>query len=191
MIIKDYKTIFVHIPKNAGTSIETFFKKDTYTFDERMFNRHDTIKEIRWKLECNDKFKKSKEYNKWKKFAIVRNPYDRMVSWYFFYNIKNLTRHADNTSFYSWVKNPTKFNLFEETKYLLKPQYTWIDDTVTILKYENLNEELNNFFNKEIELPIINKTNHKQYLEYNNQDSLDVVYEKYKKDFKKFNYKKL
>ena len=62
MIIKDYKTIFVHIPKNAGTSIETFFKKDTYTFDERMFNRHDTIKEIRWKLECNDKFKKSKEY---------------------------------------------------------------------------------------------------------------------------------
>ena len=169
MIIKDYKTIFVHIPKNAGTSIETFFKKDTYTFDERMFNRHDTIKEIRWKLECNDKFKKSKEYNKWKKFAIVRNPYDRMVSWYFFYNIKNLTRHADNTSFYSWVKNPTKFNLFEETKYLLKPQYTWIDDTVTILKYENLNEELNNFFNKEIELPIINKTNHKQYLEYYNQ----------------------
>ena len=191
MIIKDYKTIFVHIPKNAGTSIETFFKKDTYTFDERMFNRHDTIKEIRWKLECNDKFKKSKEYNKWKKFAIVRNPYDRMVSWYFFYNIKNLTRHADNTSFYSWVKNPTKFNLFEETKYLLKPQYTWIDDTVTILKYENLNEELNNFFNKEIELPIINKTNHKQYLEYYNQESLDVVYEKYKKDFKKFNYKKL
>ena len=191
MIIKDYKTIFVHIPKNAGTSIETFFKKDTYTFDERMFNRHDTIKEIRWKLECNDKFKKSKEYNKWKKFAIVRNPYDRMVSWYFFYNIKNLTRHADNTSFYRWVKNPTKFNLFEETKYLLKPQYTWIDDTVTILKYENLNEELNNFFNKEIELPIINKTNHKQYLEYYNQESLDVVYEKYKKDFKKFNYKKL
>ena len=191
MIIKDYKTIFVHIPKNAGTSIETFFKKDTYTFDERMFNRHDTIKEIRWKLECNDKFKKSKEYNKWKKFAIVRNPYDRMVSWYFFYNIKNLTRHADNTSFYSWVKNPTKFNLFEETKYLLKPQYTWIDNTVTILKYENLNEELNNFFNKEIELPIINKTNHKQYLEYYNQESLDVVYEKYKKDFKKFNYKKL
>ena len=191
MIIKDYKTIFVHIPKNAGTSIETFFKKDTYTFDERMFNRHDTIKEIRWKLECNDKFKKSKEYNKWKKFAIVRNPYDRMVSWYFFYNIKNLTRHADNTSFYSWVKNPTKFNLFEETKYLLKQHYTWIDDTVTILKYENLNEELNNFFNKEIELPIINKTNHKQYLEYYNQESLDVVYEKYKKDFKKFNYKKL
>ena len=191
MIIKDHKTIFVHIPKNAGTSIETFFKKDTYVFDERMFNRHDTIKDIKWKLECNDKFRNSKEYDKWKKFAIVRNPYDRMVSWYFFYNIKNLTRHANDTSFYGWVKDPMKFNLFEETKHLLKPQYTWVDNTVVILKYENLKEELNNFFNREIDLPIVNKTKHKKYLEYYDQKSLDIVYDRYKEDFDKFNFKKL
>ena len=190
MIIEKYKTIFVHIPKNAGTSIETFFKTDTHAWDERLFNRHDTIHDIKSKLEINDEFRINNKYNDYKKFAVVRNPYDRMVSWYFFYNIKNLTRHAKDTSFHNFIKNPLAFNLFEETKRLYNPQHVWVDDTVTILKYENLEKDLNKFFNKKINLPRSNKTKHKHYLKYYNKESLDIVYNKYEKDFEKFNYKK-
>ena len=75
--------------------------------------------------------------------------------------------------------------------FLLKPQHEWIDETVTILKYENLNKELNKFFEKKINLPTINKTEHEHYLEYYNEESLNIVYNRFKKDFEKFNYNKL
>ena len=191
MIIEKYKTIFVHIPKNAGTSVETLFKTNTHAWDERLFNRHDTIHDIKSKLEINDDFRKNERYSEYSKFAIVRNPYDRMVSWYFFYNIRNLTLHAEDTSFNAFIKDPLVFNLFENTKLLYNPQHTWVDDTVTILKYENLKKELNELFGMEIDLPTVNKTKHKHYLDYYNQELLDIVYNKYKQDFEKFNYKKL
>ena len=114
-----------------------------------------------------------------------------MVSWYYFYNIKNLTKHAEDTSFCAFIKDPLVFNLFDETEYLYSPQHTWVDETVSILKYENLNEDLNKFFNKKIDLPIVNKTKHKHYLSYYDENTLGIVYENYKEDFEKFNYEKL
>ena len=70
MIIDKYKTIFIHIPKNAGTSIKTFFECKEF------YNKHRTIDQI--------KKENIKAYDSYKKFTIVRNPYDRMVSWYFY-----------------------------------------------------------------------------------------------------------
>ena len=63
--------------------------------------------------------------------------------------------------------------------------------TYTIIKFENLKDDLNNFFNKKINLPITNKSNHSHYLDYYNSDSLNIIYNRYEKDFNKFNYKKL
>jgi hypothetical protein len=73
----------------------------------------------------------------------------------------------------------------------LECQHTWVDETVKIIKYENLKKELNDLFEFKINLPIVNKTKHKHYLEYYNQKSLDIVYKRYKEDFDKFNYKRL
>ena len=70
-------------------------------------------------------------------------------------------------------------------------QHEWVDDTVTILKYENLNEEINEFFGEEIDLPVINKSTRMNYLNYYNKHSLDIVYERYKEDFERFNYKRI
>ena len=74
---------------------------------------------------------------------------------------------------------------------MLSPQYYWVDNTVKVLKYENLKEELNKFFEKEIDIPTRNESKHKEYLNYYNKESLNIVHERYKKDFEKFNYKKL
>ena len=169
MIIDKYKTIFIHIPKNAGTSVKDFFNRDRDKFfiSSIKIQKHDTIHQI--------KHKAPELYNSFKKFAIVRNPYDRTLSWYIY--LKN-----KQNRFKKWIKNPT---------HKLEPQYTWIDDTVKIIKFENLNKEINEFFNKKIDLPIMNKSNHENYLKYYDQKSLDIVYNRYKKDFEKFNYKKL
>ena len=67
MIIDEENLIFVHIPKNAGTSICRYFNY-LATYHETIYDFKETFPD---------------KYNSYKKFAIVRNPYDRMVSWYF------------------------------------------------------------------------------------------------------------
>jgi len=177
MIIDKYKSIFVHIPKNAGTSIETFFANNSFRIQP---NKHADIFEIK------RKFKNS--YNNYRKFTIIRNPYDKMVSWYFYLK-RNLGENYNIVKFNEWIKNPSKLWHIEDPISYLKPQHEWVDETVEILKFENLNKELSKFFDKEIKLPIINKSNHKHYLNYYNKESLDIIYNKYKKDFEKYNYK--
>ena len=177
MIIDEHKTIFIHIPKNAGTSIETYFANESVRIQP---SKHADIWEIK------NRFKNS--YNNYKKFTIIRNPYDKMISWYFYLK-RNLGENYNIVEFNEWIKTPSKLWHANDPISFLKPQCEWIDDTVKVIKFENLNKELNKFFNKKIELPITNKSNHKHYSKYYNQESINIIYNRYKKDFKRFNYK--
>ena len=90
MIIDTHKAIFIHIPKNAGTSIETYFANESFRIQP---SKHADIYEIK------RKFKNS--YNSYRKFTIVRNPYDKMVSWYFYLK-RNLDSKAEVVDFNDW-----------------------------------------------------------------------------------------
>ena len=76
MILDEQKMIFIHIPKNAGTSIESIFLTPEYRekYPISKIERHATIHEV--KEVFPDK------YDSYIKFAVIRNPYDRMISWY-------------------------------------------------------------------------------------------------------------
>ena len=179
MIIEEYKAIFIHIPKNAGTSIETLFANNSFKVQPyKHANIHD-IKKLFPEV-----------YKSYRKFTIVRNPYDKMVSWYFYLK-RNLGKNHKIIEFNKWIKDPLQFWHANDPIYFLDLQHTWIDDTVDIVKFENLNEELNEFFEEEIDLPVVNKSNHDHYLNYYNKESLNIIYDRYKEDFKKYNYKKL
>jgi hypothetical protein len=179
MIIEEHKTIFIHIPKNAGTSIETLFANSSFRIQP---NKHANIHEIKKKF--------PKLYDSHRKFTIVRNPYDKMVSWYFYLKRKVGEKHKV-VEFNDWIKDPQLFWHADDPIHFLDPQHTWIDDTVKVIKFENLNEELNEFFKEDIKLPITNKSNHDHYSTYYNRKSLDIIYDRYEEDFEKFNYKKL
>ena len=179
MIIDKYKSIFIHIPKNAGTSIEEYFGNGSVRIQP---SKHADIHEIK------KKFKNS--YNNYRKFTIIRNPYDKMVSWYFYLK-RNLGKKYRVVEFNEWIKDPLQLWHANDPISFLKPQHEWIDDTVVLLKFENLNKELKQFFNKEINLSIINKSNHDHFSNYYNKQSLNIIYDRYKEDFKKYNYKKL
>jgi len=203
MIINKEKLIFVHIPKNAGSAIKRlFFEKDEL---ETPF-KHKTIHEI--------KKENPKEYDSYRKFAIVRNPYDRMISWYAYqkrYRLDTeLTDYNDLLHTWQYINGEYKIistakapiNGFKEWFIvptadpqqdlpLFKPQYTWVDETVTILKQENINKDLSEFFKREINLPIRNNTSRYNTSDYYDKHSSDIIYDRYKKDFEKFNYKKL
>ncbi len=179
MIIDEYKSIFIHIPKNAGTSIETYFANESVRIQP---DKHADIYEVK------KRFKNS--YSNYRKFTIIRNPYDKMVSWYFYLK-RNLGENYDIIDFNEWIKDPSKFWHADDPISYLKPQHEWIDDTVEIIKFENIDKEIDEFFEEKIDLSITNKSNHKHYLKYYNKKSLDTVYNKYEEDFKKFNYKKI
>ena len=179
MIIQEHKAIFIHIPKNAGTSIETLFTNKSFRIQPY---KHANIHEIKKKF--------PEIYNSYRKFTIIRNPYDKMVSWYFYLK-RNLGKSYDIIDFNEWIKDPFKFWHVNDPTYFLDSQHTWVDDTVVLIKYENLDKELNQFFGKEINLPITNKSDHDHFSSYYNKESSNIIYNKYKKDFEKYNYKKL
>ena len=206
MIIPERKTIFIHIPKTAGTAIEKYFNMGiVYNAWHHGTNKTQCLKH---EIISDMKIKFPEEYGSYAKFTVVRNPYDRMVSWYFHLKERVESDGFDlekdfTLSFIKWIEDPfktnyTKWSLSEvgqkdPNPIYLNPQHTYIDETVTVLKYENLRNELNEYFGKEISLPIYNKSSLRKghFLNYYNKYSLDIVYDRYKEDFEKFNYERI
>jgi hypothetical protein len=190
-----HKLIFIHIPKNAGISIE-----------ESLFGAKVGHKTIR-QFESHDK----KKYVNYFKFTIVRNPYDRLVSAFYF-----LKKGGRNSKDKDWAeKNLKGIEDFEQFLYLLKnkdfanvilkwqhftPQYKYLINSSNevnldfVLKFENLESDFQkltqriNF--KSMKLEHKNKSKRKNWSEYYNPETKLIIYELYRKDFELF-YKEL
>ena len=74
------KTSFVHIPKTAGSGIANRLWTANQAFDETPLeiDKHESILSIQGYLD-------KQSFGTYFKFAIVRNPYDKLVSWYHYY----------------------------------------------------------------------------------------------------------
>src|SRR5262245_22457624 len=75
MISIQRQCVFVHIPKTAGTSICTALEQIRDRSVNEPFHDHRTIQELRAVLSPSD-------FTSYFKFTFVRNPWDRVVSWY-------------------------------------------------------------------------------------------------------------
>src|SRR5215218_4648814 len=73
LISKEEKVLFIHIQKTGGSSIAEALKQKIPDVTE-VFGTHDSALRARAALES--------EYSRLFKFAFVRNPWDRLVSWY-------------------------------------------------------------------------------------------------------------
>lgn len=71
MILHEHQTLFIHIPKTAGTSIESIFFADAHSVD--VANKHRTLSEM---------LRLYPEAKRYFKFAFVRNPWDMTASMY-------------------------------------------------------------------------------------------------------------
>jgi hypothetical protein len=106
---------FIHIPKNAGTSIENlgnkygikwgrFIKKEDYQLYDTpcdYFYWHSPY------------FIKNKDL---KYFAVLRNPYDKIISeFYYVDGFKQFPKNTHLENFYSWLDN--KYKIIQKDKY--------------------------------------------------------------------------
>ena len=92
MINHEHKFLFLHLPKTGGTSINKFFN-DKFDNNERDFG-HPYLSDYK----CNN-------FDDYFKFTVVRNPYDRLVSAFFY--MKEYSNFQSDINFRKkWKLNP-------------------------------------------------------------------------------------
>lgn len=184
--------IFVHIPKTAGISI-------TNALFQNMGGSHRSLRNYLNYFNNND-------FNNYYKFCFVRNPWDRLVSSYFFLKGGGMNE-GDN----KWAKKHLRdCDNFEDfvLNYLhkkdilnyihFKPQYQFIVINNKIFvdkvyRFENIPsaiDDISNILNVEVKIERKNVSKKRDgYKQYYSEVTKDIVYELYKKDIITFDYK--
>ena len=109
------KIIFIHIPKTAGSSIEHLLRDEgRYELDfigVRNGRSTHHYMGIELKMILKDL------YPKYYKFSFVRNPYDRLISEYFWCRIKDVGHKFNKTfdEFLDYVEDVIKNKKFFKT----------------------------------------------------------------------------
>tara|TARA_Y100000593_G_scaffold44144_1_gene84230 strand:- start:1387 stop:1989 length:603 start_codon:yes stop_codon:yes gene_type:complete len=180
---EEYGCVFIHVPKAAGNSVKSIFKIKSHA--HRPVSEHEP--EL---LEENYVF------------SFVRNPWDRFVSAYFFlrgggmgwYDKESKKKYIDKfSSFDDFVKNSNYDDLMKNQIHF-RPQCYYLDGPVDFLgRYEDLQSGIDTICDQlEIprqQLPHKNKSNHKDYTKYYNDETRKIVAEKYADDIREFGYK--
>ena len=184
MINHDHKCIFIHIPKTGGTSIAKALD---------ITRNHKLGKEL--KKEYNS------YWNDYTTFSVVRNPWDRMVSLYFYYKKNNeiINLHIKNDIPSTFSNFIHEFNEKRRRWYttFYQHQANWVyDDEENLLvdyvcRFENLNKDVGEIFNKigiNKTLSHERKSVHEHYKTYYNEETIEIVRNLFEKDIILFDY---
>lgn len=210
MYSKKDNLLFVHIPKTGGqTILRHFLEKHNIKWENRnilfadkmqIFGKKIITEHLSYEEYINYNVISKDEIVKLDIISIVRNPYDRFLS--YFYMKKNKPKFIDlnietlikKSKQYLTTNNPEK--QIEKQYIMIKPQYLFLRNCkdVKVFKYEKYNE-IEEYL-KKFNIKNIKKRNvgsKKAKLNYNNdfEKCIDFVNEFFKKDFELFNYKML
>jgi len=195
----EHKLFFIHIPKSAGTAIGN--NKDLFFRGGGHFN-----------ILKDHHFKTRKDYSV---FTVIRNPWDRFVSAYkyvimeksFHHDSRNHTKHPLHDLFKDktlkecafFMLNNRNLNTGNHNTNHFHTQSFYLDGydgKIDLLSFDNLPFEYTNFIKKKTGLDInlekinITTTKTKPYWDYyEDKETVDMVYEIYKDDFKLYNFK--
>ncbi|MBN2374681.1 sulfotransferase family 2 domain-containing protein [bacterium] len=198
------RILFIHIPKTAGTTIETILdiKENQrlwgYCKLTKSYKQHYTYDDIINYTDINPE--------KYFTFTFVRNPYDRLISVYLQKNNKSCDKELLKTigeySFIDFVRYKLPLilekNNFEGSNLHFRPQYDFVKEYKMdfIGRFENLESDfnyvaeklkINKRFNRSVN-PNGNK-NRREWEFYYTEETKRYVRRLYYNDFEKFAYK--
>lgn len=178
MIHHQHKCIFVHITKTAGSSITKALGKHDNE------NPHRNIFKYREQIEENI-------FNKYFKFAVVRNPWDRMVSEYHYQKQRKDGRHT-NLSFEQYLKQGHPAQTSDQLKWISNINNGDVKLLVDyVIRFEDLNKGIKEVSDKigyDLELPKINTSVHNEYKTYYTDKTKQIIYKSHRNDIKFFKY---
>jgi hypothetical protein len=213
MLISDkHKFIFIHNPKAAGSSVFETLKPYA-----NVMCRHN-IRQLNYYLHkffgnvyslCNygmhisaAELRRDIPKRKWDrffKFGIVRNPYDRAASFFFYLRARPDSDKYEEFKSLGTFKNyilKLRNEHWKETQ-----QYYFTDEhggllVDRIIKFENLQEEFAGVMQSlnlpRVALPVVNaRKTKKKYLEHLDNEVLEIMNELYDEDFRLFGYEKI
>ena len=195
------KSIFIHNPKAAGTSIRNSFPLEEYGVlsRHRMFP-HNPASVVKRNVG-------EKCWDEYFKYGFVRNPYDRCVSYYFFHRSDQYRFPPGKEEAYKpfdvWIqerfgqhllikRNDTKE--FGKGGFVQIKQSEYLDIDVDFIgRYENLQDDFDYVCGQlnidSHKLPHYNKSKeHNHWESYYTDELKEIVYEFFKEDFERFEY---
>ena len=192
------KFLFIHIPKTAGNAVQKVLMP--YSDDEIYRESHKDGKlndfEVKNELGICRKHEWVGPYienpevlgvsiEDYFKFSVVRNPWERMVSWYC-YTFPRISQEIDKDHFF---ENGLGRNMPAMKDYLYYDGKNQMD---YIIRYENLEEGFKEVCLK-LDIPfegfeVTNPSTHPHYSNFYNDDRLSKIDELYGDDAKIFNY---
>jgi hypothetical protein len=186
--IRNKKTVFIHISKAGGTSVRDWLKENLTT--EKVAQKHckiDTVKQKNLEFDLH--------------FTVIRNPFARVHSWYWYHaqgltnnNINNKQAHwkvAVENGFNWWIKNNTRNGSIKES--IWWTQKSFIDTNLPhiICKLENINKDfkkIQEYLDCFESLPLKNTSNHNHYRQDFTLETQKIIEEHFKEDLEYFNY---
>lgn len=176
----DKKIAFFHNPKTAGISITQWITSNVKTPYAVIEPRHITPKHAEvFNLQID-----------WS-FAVVRNPWDRWVSWWWYWRT---VRDRIDLSFEEYTKSywsEDHHRLVGHMSYC-QPQVDFAEDVDYVIRYENFSKD---FFKVKQKIGyyapdvVTNVGKDKQdYRSYYTPELVDLIADKYKDDIEKFGY---
>ena len=142
--------------------------------------------------ECISNFVGEKVYDESFVFTTARNPYSRAVSMHKHWSWNSAKTFKDFCNSIKKEEYPTKCARWHSstiTEHIIDNDHLKVD---FVIKLENLQEDFNIVCDKigipQQKPPHKNKTKHKHYTEYYNDETREIVAEKYAKDIEVFGY---
>ena len=186
MINSNYKFIFLHIPKTAGTSIEKVFGGCRA--------KHKTIRKMFRDLSRD-------QIDSYFRFTFIRNPYDRIVSLYNYLKAEV----SEFPEFDRWIEETVCVTMNERrnmnnARRHFATYHEWLGDksmmdTFFIGRFENLQRDFDRVCDiiqhDKVTLPHELKykcSNKRHYSTYYTDHTRDLITTKYQQDLDTFNY---
>ena len=195
---KKYNYMLFRIPKNANSTL-IGRGLDKFKYVDCLATSYTTNNKLITQDQYDILLEEKKEYKKYFKYVIVRNPYDRVVSCWKNKTTKKHAEHYKNSVFtkatgVTFKKFVYMFDegYFNNDRHLLQQVDFIIDDIDYIGKMENLQKDFDNVCDRvgmnSFTLPHRNATKHKQYREYYDKETREIIQKIYSRDMEFFDY---